>query len=311
MNYEEKLIELALKDQKILILTSENRASIRSLPNIIPNQFIDTGINEQSLVGISAGLALRGRVPIVHGIAAFLTMRAFEFIRTDIGYPGLNIKLVGNFAGFLSTANGPTHQAIEDISLMRSVPKMNIFCPADLDDLVKGLSTIVNYNKPFYIRYNDLPPLVEHSEFALGRAEVFGEGRDIAILTYGTLFSEAYKTMKLLEANGKKVKLVNFRSLKPIDEHEIIKSIKLCKTLVTLEDHFEVGGLQSIVSEIAVRENLRVDLYSISLKNRFFKPAKFEDVLEYEGFTARQLVINIIKYLQTKQRAYNVEWSNA
>jgi transketolase len=281
------------------------------LPKIIPDQFIDTGINEQSLVGMAAGLALRERTPIVHAIAAFLTMRSFEFIRTNIGYPSLNVKLVGNFPGFLSTGNGPTHQAIEDISLLRAVPNMNIFCPADLDDLVKGLSTIVKYNKPFYIRYNDLPPVVDHSEFALGRAEVFGEGRDIALLTYGTLFTESYKAMKLLEAKGKKVRVVNFRSIKPIDEHEIIKTIKLCKTLVTIEDHFEVGGLRSIVSEIAIRENLRVDLYSISLKNTFFKPAKFEDVLEYEGFTSHQLVSKIINYLKTKLRAYDVEWSNA
>jgi transketolase len=153
--------------------------------------------------------------------------------------------------------------------------------------------------------------VVDHSEFALGRAEVFGEGRDIALLTYGTLFTESYKAMKLLEAKGKKVRVVNFRSIKPIDEHEIIKTIKLCKTLVTIEDHFEVGGLRSIVSEIAIRENLRVDLYSISLKNTFFKPAKFEDVLEYEGFTSHQLVSKIINYLKTKLRAYDVEWSNA
>jgi len=310
MNYEEKLVELALKDQKILILTAENRASIRSFPKIFPSQFIDTGINEQSLVGVAAGLALRGRTPIVHAIAAFLTMRSFEFIRTNIGYPSLNVKLVGNFPGFLSTGNGPTHQAIEDISLMRAIPNMNIFCPADLDDLVKGLSTIVKYNKPFYIRYNDLPPVVEHTEFALGRAEVFGEGRDIAILTYGTLFNESYKAMKLLEDKGKKVRVVNFRSIKPIDEQEIIKTIKLCKTLVTVEDHFEVGGLRSIISEIAVRENLRVDLYSISLKYSFFKPAKFEDVLEYEGFTASQLAGRIKDFLNTKEKKFHVEWSN-
>lgn len=311
MNYEEKIIELALKNNNILVLTAENRASIRSIPNIILKQFIDTGINEQSLIGIASGLALRGRKIILHGIAAFITMRAFEFIRTDIGYPCLDVKIVGSFPGFLSTANGPTHQAIEDISLMRSIPNVNIFCPADEDDLIKGLPTIINYNRPFYVRYNDLPSEVEHSEFALGRAEVFGDGRDIAILTYGTLFNESLKAVKILEMNGIKVRLINLRSLKPVDEHEIIKTIKLCKVLVTIEDHFEVGGLKSIVAEIAIKEKLKVDLLPISLQNRFFKPAKLDDVLKYEGFSSSQLANKILKFFQTKNRVFNVEWSNA
>jgi len=311
MNYEEKLIELALKNDNIKILTAENRASIRNIPKIISDQFIDTGINEQALVGISAGLALRGRTPIVHGIAAFLTMRAFEFIRTDIGYPKLNVKLIGSFPGFLSEGNGPTHQAIEDISIMRGIPNMNIFCPADLDDLVKGLPTIVNYNRPFYIRYNDLPAEIEHSEFALGRAEVFGDGTDIALLVYGTVFNESLKARNLLAKEGLSVRLINLRTIKPIDEFEIIKTIKTCKTLVTIEDHFSIGGLSTIISEILVKEKLSTDLFSISLSNNFFKPAKLREILTYEGFSAAQLVNKIKDHLLIKERKLNVQWSNA
>lgn len=310
MNYEETLIQLALNNKDIIVLTAENRASIRNLPNIIKNQFFDSGISEQSLIGISAGLSLRGRIPIVHGIAAFITMRAFEFIRTDIGYPNLNVKIVGSFPGFLSTANGPTHQAVEDVCLMRSIPNMNIFCPSDLDDLFIGLPKIVSYNKPFYIRYNDLPAIVEHSQFALGKAETFGDGNDIAILTYGTLFSEAFKAKLLLEEKGLSTRLVNLRTLKPIDEFEIIKSIKICKTIVTIEDHYKIGGIYSILSEIISREKLRADVIPLSLQNKFFKPALYDFVLEHEGFTAKQIADTIFNVLQTKQRNFNVEWSS-
>ena len=136
------------------------------------------GIAEQTLIGMSAGLALRGRIPIVHSLASFLTMRAFEFIRTDIGILNLPVILVGGVPGFLSEANGPTHQAIEDISLMRGIPGMNIFCPADEEDMLLGLPKVLNSKLPFYIRYNNRKPHVLHDQnFEIGKAEYFERAR--------------------------------------------------------------------------------------------------------------------------------------
>src|SRR4029077_47260 len=129
------------------------RAPIRSLVAALGDRFLDTGITEQTMVGMAAGLALRGRIPVVHALATFLTMRAFEFIRTDVGIPALPVKLVGTVPGILSEANGPTHQALEDISLMRGIPNMCVFCPADVDDLLSGLEVIVHSRSPWYIRY--------------------------------------------------------------------------------------------------------------------------------------------------------------
>jgi transketolase len=140
MNYEECLKKVVVNDERYVVLTAENRAPIRNLPPILGSRFIDTGITEQALVGAAAGLALRGRIPIAHALATFLTMRAFEFIRTDVGLPGLPVKLVGYVPGLLSEANGPTHQALEDVALMRGIPKMQVFCPADLDDMVACLN---------------------------------------------------------------------------------------------------------------------------------------------------------------------------
>src|ERR1700742_1757694 len=156
--YEEFLKERARRDEALVVMTAENRAVIRNLPAALGPRFIDVGICEQTMIGAAAGLALRGRTPVAHALATFLTMRAFEFIRTDVGIPGLPVTLVGGVPGILSEANGPTHQALEDIALMRGIPGMRVFCPADRDDLVAGLEVIVNDPAPWYIRHCDRLP---------------------------------------------------------------------------------------------------------------------------------------------------------
>ena len=121
MNYEELLVQTALADERFVVMTAENRALVRSAPRLLGKRFVDTGITEQTMIGMAAGLALRGRIPVVHALAPFLTMRAFEFIRTDVGIAHLPVKLSGYIPGFLSDGNGPTHQAIEDVALMRNI----------------------------------------------------------------------------------------------------------------------------------------------------------------------------------------------
>ena len=153
--YENRLYELTQKNNEIIVLTAENRFCLRNIPKLLGNRFIDVGISEQSMIGISAGLAKMGKIPVVHALSAFLTMRAFEFIRTDLGYPSLPSILVGTFTGYNSTANGPTHQAIEDIGLMHLVPNINIFAPSNLYELIKIFDEINNIKSPTYIRYID------------------------------------------------------------------------------------------------------------------------------------------------------------
>ncbi|NLT51286.1 MAG: transketolase [Ignavibacteria bacterium] len=305
MNYEELLTQITLSDDKFIILTAENRAAIRNLPKILGNRFIDTGITEQTMVGISAGLALRGRIPITHALASFLTMRAFEFIRTDIGIGQLPVKLVGSFAGFLSEANGPTHQAIEDISLMRGIPKMKIFCPSDENDMIECLPKIFDYNKPVYIRYNNLPALFEHKPFELGQAELVTEGNDLTILSYGMMVREAFIASELLSERGINARLINLRTLKPFDDEIIFKAIFETPVLITIEDHLKKGGLYSILCEFIAKNKLSTDLEGIALKNRWFKPALLKDVLANEGFTGLQLADRIEHYLINKGSIYN------
>src|SRR6201995_2205359 len=191
MTYEELLTREAIADERFIVMTAENRALVRNIYAHLGSRFIDTGITEQTMIGAAAGLALRNRVPVVHALAAFLTMRAFEFVRTAVGIANLPVKLSGFIPGFLSDGNGPTHQAIEDIALMRGIPNMTVFAPADEDDLLKMLPGIWNYPAPAYVRINTQKSGYEHAPFELGKAEVITEGTDITILTYGLLFAQA------------------------------------------------------------------------------------------------------------------------
>lgn len=302
MNYEQMLFKSLENNKDIIILTAENRGPMRGLPEKCRDKFIDVGIAEQTMIGMSAGFALRGRIPVVHALATFLTMRAFEFIRTDIGISNLPVKLVGTLSGFLSESNGPTHQALEDISLMRTIPGMNIFCPADLNDMVLGLPSVFQSDNPFYIRYNDKSSLVSHSPFEIGKAEVFGEGKDVCIICYGFLFTQTYLAKEILERNGISVKLINVRTLKPLDEAKILKCISECKMVFTIEDHFLSGGLFTIVSELLILNGLFRKIIPFALDSRWFKPLPLDEVLEHENFSAEHIARKIEESIRDIER---------
>jgi len=308
MDYEDFLVDLIKKDDRIIVMTAENRAAIRNLPGIVNDRFVDVGIAEQTMIGMSAGFALRGRIPIVHALATFLTMRAFEFIRTDIGIGNLPVKLVGAVPGFLSDGNGPTHQAIEDISIMRGIPPVNIFCPSDEEDMLLGLKDVFLHPSPFYIRYNNSKSSVEHSkDFSIGKAEVISDGRDVMILTYGILLKQALEAADILRSEGKSVGVVNLRTLKPLDEELLRRITEKELLVVTLEDHFITGGLYSILSEFLIKEKAVCNVLPIALENKWFKPALLPDVLDYEGFTPEKIAGRINKeFISLSEKEYSI-----
>jgi len=295
MTYEEKLLELAEKDERIIVMTAENRAAIRNLPQKLGERFIDVGIAEMTMVGAAAGFALRGRVPFVHALATFLTLRAYEFIRSDVGIGNLPVILIGGVPGFLSDGNGPTHQAIEDVALMRGIPNMGVFCPSDSEELAEALPHLVESGKPFYIRHNNVAPARPHQlPFKIGQAEAYpsnaepDEAEDVTILTYGFLLGQALHAQEILEEDGFSVRVVNMRTINPIDEDMIFDAAERSQLLVTLEDHLITGGLYSVICELLIRDGMISDVMPIAL-NTWFKPALLPDVLEYEGFTAEKI----------------------
>jgi transketolase len=297
-SYESALAAIAAERRDIIVMTAENRAPIRHLPALLGERFVDVGICEQTLVGAAAGLALRGRTPVAHALAAFLVMRAYEFIRTDVGIGRLPVKLVGYVPGFLSEGNGPTHQAIEDVALMRGIPGMQVFCPADEAELVAGLPAILASPQPCYVRYNALPPVCEHpAPFSIGRAECVAEGDGVAILTYGLMLREALRARAILEARHVPVQVLNLRMLKPLDEPAVLAAARGTELLVTLEDHLLTGGLHSIVAELLVRSGVRARLLALGLEERWFRPAPLPAVLRHEGLSGARVAERILEAL--------------
>ena len=242
---------------------------------------------------MAAGLALRGRIPIVHALAPFLTMRAYEFIRTDVGIAHLPVKLSGYIPGFLSDGNGPTHQAIEDVAIMRGIPGMEVYAPADEADLVGMLPIIWSSPAPAYVRINHKPGSYTHAPYLPGKAEIVARGVDVTLLVYGFLFENALKAKALLENEGLSVGLINMRSLKPVDEAAIVEAAAGSGRLVTIEDHFQTGGLYSIVAEVLLKHRVTADVTSLSLGENWFKPGLLGQVLETAGFTPEQLAQRI------------------
>lgn len=295
--YEGRLLRLCADDPRIVVMTAENRAALRNLPQALGPRFIDVGICEQTMVGMAAGLALRGRIPVVHALATFLTMRAFEFIRTDVGIARLPVKFIGAIPGFLSEANGPTHQALEDVAIMRSIPGMQIVCPADEDELIDALPEVVSSSAPVYVRYNARPAVVSHAGYRIGEGEIVCHGRDVTLLVAGFLLEEACIARAELEAHGFSVTLVNLRTLTPVDAALILLCARETPLLVTIEDHFRVGGLRSIVAETLLDAQTKCPVLSLALDGRWFRPGLLRDVLEHEGFTGARIAERVRREL--------------
>lgn len=293
-NYQDLIQDITTKDERYVVMTAENRAIVRHLPEILKDRFIDVGITEQNMIGMAAGLALRGRIPIAHALSTFLTFRAYEFIRTDVGIAHLPVKLSSWIPGFLSDGNGPTHQALEDIAIMRGIPGMQVFAPASHEDMLAMLPKIWASPHPSYVRITTRPAVVKHkTTFEIGQAEVIAEGTDVTLLVYGFLLEETMKAKAILEAKGWSVGVVNMRCLKPVDETLILSLVKNTQRMVTIEDHFLTGGLYSIIAEILLKNKVTANVLPLAMEEKWFKPGLLSEVLEYEGFTGEKIADRI------------------
>ena len=291
--YEDLLAQAVEQDERVIIMTAENRAPVRGLPPKIGKRFLDVGITEQTMIGMAAGMALRGRVVVCHALATFAVFRPYEFIRNDVCIPNLPVKIVGWVPGILSDANGPTHQAIEDISIMRGLPNMKVYAPASVDELMLGFPHILADMSPWYMRYNPRPAVWTPAPFEIGKAEVVREGKDVAILTYGALAKEAYEAAELLGAKGISVHFVNVRTPKPIDEAAIVRAARGTRLLVTVEDHFATGGLGTIAAEVCMKHRVLANHLSIAFDGKWFTPTLLGPAIEAEGMSGPQIADRI------------------
>ena len=205
------------KDKKIFFLTADMGINlVEKIETDFPERFLNVGIAEQNMVGISAGLAKSGKLPIMHALSTFLTMRAFEFIRTDLGYPNLRSIIVGTFTGFNSTANGPTHQAIEDISILRVLPNLKIVAPCDAIEMRRLIEQTKNLNGPLYVRIargGEEIITSENEKIVFGKANVKIEPKEVLFLTTGITTQIAIEATKTLNKNSKKFCFLHIKQL--------------------------------------------------------------------------------------------------
>ncbi len=292
--YESKLKEIADRNEALIVMTAENRIHIRHLPDILGERFIDVGIAEQTMAGMASGLALRGKIPVLHALAPFLTMRAFEFVRTDAGIANLPVKLSGFIPGFLSEANGPTHQAIEDIGIMRSIPNMGVFCPSCQDELLEHLEEVILAPQPYYIRYNERPaPTGFLNCERVGKTKIPRRGEGLLVLTTGILLSEILGAAITLESSSLKPTIAHLPFLHQLDEDPLTELLASHDQIVTVEDHLATGGLFTAIAEFSARRGLNCKIEPIALTT-WYRAGQFNDVLDYEGFSPDKLASRLL-----------------
>ena len=290
---------MVTKNKKIVVITAENRASLRNVAEKLNQNFIDVGISEQNLIGIGAGLAKLVFLPIMHGYSAFLTMRAFEFIRTDLGYPSLPSVVIGTSNGLSAsgngTANGPSHQAIEDIALLRLVPNMTVVAPSDASETLDVLDNISKLNGPLYIRDSNSESInIQRKPFVWGKNECIIEGDNVAILSYGTILDICLKVSKKLSQDSFSHAVYNMRFLKPVDKENLHEIFDKFEKIFVIEDHISMGALSSIIKEFAWENHKDNKITFINLRENFFRPGNFNDALQNTELASGKIYGKII-----------------
>lgn len=265
------LIDLARKDKDIVLITPDMGFSVlEPFFNEFPERAINCGIAEQNAVSIASGLALMGKKPYVYTIIPFLVERAFEQVKLDVAYMNTNVKLVGIGAGFTYGAAGATHHAIEDISLMRTLPNMTVCCPGDNNEAEQIIRKTVNNDKPMYIRIGrHNRGIFDNNMIEVGKASIIEEGKDIAVISTSNMLPDAYDYCQKLKSEGRKPYLISMHTIKPLDKECLLSLINKRVEIHTLEEHSIIGGLGSAVAEVIAESGKGIKFKRIGVPDEF------------------------------------------
>lgn len=265
------LIDLARKDKNIVLITPDMGFSVlEPFFDEFPERAINCGIAEQNAVSIASGLALMGKKPYVYTIIPFLTGRAYEQVRLEVAYMNTNVKLIGIGAGFTYGAAGATHHAIEDISLMRSLPNMTVCCPGDNNEAEQIIRETVNNDKPMYIRIGrHNRGIFNNEKLVIGKASVIKQGEDIAIISTSNMLPDAANYCRQLKAQGRKPYLISMHTVKPLDKEIILELVDKGVEIHTLEEHSIIGGLGSAVAEVIAESGKGIKFKRIGIPDEF------------------------------------------
>ncbi len=305
--YCETMMEMAEREPRIVVLHADlcGAHGMNPFAKKYPDRSYNVGVAEANMIGVSAGLAASGKIPFAHSFATFSTRRCFDQIAISVSYANLNVRIIGSDPGVGAELNGGTHMALEDVGIMRTLPGMVIIDPADSVQLKAMLPEILYHKGPVYIRlFRKKTDSVFQPgyQFRLGKADVFMEGRDVALLTTGVCVANTLKAAEELGKQGIRVGVVNIHTIKPLDAEAVIRSARISGALVTVENHSIIGGLGSAVSEI-LAEECPAPLVRLGVQDHFGKVGKKEYLVREFGLTVADIVAGAHRAIQKKRTA--------
>ncbi len=294
------LLKLGAEHQDVVVLTADLAESVRvrEFAEMYPERFFDVGVAEQNMAGVAAGMAFEGLVPFMASYATFNPGRNWEQIRVSVALSKANVKIIGAHAGVATGVNGPSHQATEDMALMRVLPNMVVLVPADATQAEGAILAAYEHQGPVYIRSTrpDTPNFTKPGELEVGKAYVYREGRDITICACGIQVWESLMVADELAKEGVECEVMNVSSIKPLDQATIVESAKKTGRVVTIEDHQIAGGMGSAVAEL-LSEKYPVSVKRIGINDQFGMSGNTEEVYRRMGIDQASIKMAVVDYL--------------
>ena len=292
--FGEALIELGMNNKDIVVLSADLTDSTRAawFKKKFPERFFGLGVAEQDMFGTAAGFALMGKIPFACTFGVFASGRAWDQIRISVAYMNLNVKIAGTHGGVSVGGDGATHQALEEIALMRILPNMTVVVPCDAIEAKKVTIEAAKVKGPVYIRLgrNPSPVITKESDtFKIGKANTFREGKDLSIFACGQMVYEAIQACNMLEKEGIRPRLINLHTPKPIDRDAIIKAARDTGAIVTVEEHTVLGGLGSAIAEVVI-QSAPCPLKIVGIQDQFGVSGEPDELFKYFGLTAKDIV---------------------
>lgn len=291
--YGDGVVEAGKANPNVVVLCCDLTESTRSLPfaNTFPQRFFEMGVAEQNMAGVAAGMAATGKIPFISSYAVFSPGRNWDQIRVSIAYSNLNVKIMGAHAGISVGPDGATHQALEDIALMRVLPNMVVLAPCDIHETRKAVLAAAKYAGPVYIRFTrEKTPVITrpNTPFEIGKALVLREGSDITLIACGPLVYEALLAAEQLSKRGIDAEVINCPSIKPLDKKTILKSVQKTGAAITIEEHQTTGGLFGAVAEFLSQTN-PVPIIPVGMNDAFGESGTPDELLTKYGMRSKNI----------------------
>ena len=301
--YGKALAELAA-DPRVVVMDADLAGSTKTseFQKVCPERFVEVGIAEQNMIGIAAGLAASGKVVFASTFGIFATGRCWEQIRLAVAYPRLNVKICATHCGITVGEDGASHQALEDMAIMRSIPNMTVLCPADAYEAFAATKALAEYDGPAYMRMGraDFPVITEEGEpFVIGKARIMREGTDVTLIGCGQMTALCLKAADMLEADGISAEVLNISTIKPLDSAAVVASVSKTGCCVTAEEHSIIGGLGSAVAE-ALADSCPAPLERVGTMDTFGESGKPAELMAKYGLTAEHIADSARKSVSRK-----------